>query len=478
MATSNEAERLNNERKAMIDAVNCKYKIAVCRDGTAYDVSEQGKSLPWMLLNCILDSIDPPSKRKDCSIPNHHKMKGYCKSVVMTPTTAVAKCDIMNVLSNMVFEKMIRFRESLTQCAEMGISCELLSGIRKLNSNRYELFMKRGKNNGIDAISMIVTQILNDIMEAVVVKKHPFRNHPFDYSKDIDTITECMIKHANFHASISGRECADFVFENHAIIVTFDAVEAQDPHIDLDDVSSYQFGFVMSNNTPPTIHYMSTEGKQYLKIDQSLTAIWSEISEPLSRTIWGNKDCQNLLNKYGKVLTRQRKMDGPDHVVVSVGSLFSLPSREVHGGPKSRAPRAIMFFTGRPPTGATSYNDEVQYCITALIGDLLLHTWLQLLPDQREFMLTLWWQEGIKHDRNGLFHIVHTHLKRMGEAIKAAKDEEQRRKWISDMASSIVWDDKEGNEKWDLPVSEWPRKRKSPVIRKPKTKKKGASKRK
>jgi hypothetical protein len=462
MTSSNETDNLYEEKQSMIESVEKKYEAAVGKDGPVYDVSGQGKALPWMLLNYILDYIESPMNKQGCE-QTHNKQDGYSKQVVWVPTRQVSNCDIMNVLSSLLFEKMCNSRELLIQSAVMCNAPEQQSGIRQLNGNRFELFLKRGRNNGTDAFGMIVTQVLNDIMEVSEDCQHAFRNHPFDYSRDVDAITDCLIKHANHHAfSFSGTLDVDFVYENHAIIVSFEPVEAQDAHVDLDDESSFQYGFVMSNETLPTIHYLPMDKRPYLQPNQSLQALWKDIPESLSEALWKIENCKEKLNKYGKVLTRPRYADGPDRdVLVTVGSIMSLPAKEVHGGPKSEEPRAVMFFTGRPMIGATRYDDEVQFCITALIGDLLLESWLILDSKQRQIMLTLWWREGILHDKWGLQHIVHAHLRKMGEAIKEKSLlEEECQELISTMANSHVWNDGRGKQKWYTPESEWPPPRK------------------
>jgi hypothetical protein len=434
------------ERSTCETSVLRHHTKAVTTDCTTYDVSGMGRKLPLVLLDFLLKKIDQRGggAKLPEDIPLYNVVPGDGLLLLKQPTQLLVERDIMNVLAEMIYDRIIEKRHIIEVPAESNHS-QILNGLRKLNGNRYELHMKPGRKNGNGAMVMIVNSIVNDIMleneqtlvdcaakqaaAAAAATGNPVKlvveptnlrrlhNYPYSYQHDAYKVINCLTQHANYHAMNSGVTSGDFVYENHAIIVTFADVYPQDPHVDLDDLSSYQFGFVLSEQSLPTHHYKPGPGASYLEPDQPLNSIWTDTTDDLSSTLRGIDDCQSLLTKFGKVLTLPRVSIGPQ-CTLSRGSIIALPAREVHGGPASTEGRAIMFFTGRPIFETISYDDDVQYCCTALISDLLVHSWIRLTYDQRREMLSKWVTLGIKKDRFGLLHITHRHLLVMGKALR------------------------------------------------------------
>jgi hypothetical protein len=417
-----------------------------------FDVSKQGKKLPWILLDHILDIItgDESAQVFDEHAPLFSTVPGYKKLLLRVPCKYISERDIMNVLTSIVLQKILDSREQLVAAGEWAQS-QHTSGIRRLNGDRFELYLVKGRNNGNRSICSVLTDVLNDIMSEIVAledtnnHRYWYRNFPFHFENDVKTILNCMINHANYQADNTAVTTRDFVYENHAIIVTFGQVTKQDNHIDLDDIASHQFGFVMSDMSPPTTHYIS---------NQSLLPVQPEAcfldKEPdLKQIVCSIPVCQELINKFGLVLMRPHYRDGPHDTLLPKGSIMSLPSREIHCGPQSTLPRAVMFFTGHPKNGGSQYDDDVQYCGTSLIGDLLVHSWLLLSCEQRKYMLTRWYDLGLSRDEYGLLHLRHQHVIVMGQAIKDAKDSNKRVALIKKMSKSTIWNKDVGKSRWN-----------------------------
>lgn len=391
-----------------------------------------------MLLIAIVDKINQPDQT---SIQKNHvytPLDGFKQMKVSVPDLSVTKHDIMNVLFAMVFDEIIRSKNVLVQLAEMDDAMPRISGIRKLNGNRCEIFMQTGQNNGMAAISYIVAQLLRKLE----------KQEEINYTSDVQRILISMIRHANFHASKIMANNSGFIYENHTIILTFESAEEQDAHVDLDDPTTYQFGYVMSPNVRLTHHYTSQKKAVFLQPNQSLKSIWDDIPDDLNELLYNNGEIRHLLNKYGKVLSRPFCCkDGPYDQLVPMGTISSLPGGEVHSGPKSGDARAILFFTGREKTGH-KYDSEVQYCCTSLMSDVIMHSWLDLNQVQKSWMLLKWWEEGLSHDQNGILQLVHTHCRSMGQKIKNAATHEDRTKQIEKLAKSTVWKSSSGRQKW------------------------------
>jgi hypothetical protein len=402
------------------------------------DLSGEGRKLPHVLLIAIVDKINHPDQT---SIQKNHvytPLDGFKQMKVSVPDLSVTKHDIMNVLFAMVFDEIIRLKEVLVQLAEKGDVPPRFYGIRKLNGNRCEIFMQTGLNNGMAAISYIVAELLRQLEKQAEI----------NYTSDIQNVIISMIRHANFHASKIMDNHSGFIYENHTIIVTFDSAEEQDAHVDLDDPTTYQFGYVMSPNVRLTQHYTSQNEAVFLQPNQPLKSIWDDIPDGLNELLCHDDEIRDLLNKYGKVLSRPLCCkDGPYDTLVPMGTITSLPGGEVHGGPKSDEARALLFFTGREKTGH-KYDSEVQYCCTSLMSDVIMHSWLKLNKVQKSWMLMKWWEKGLRHDQNGLLQLVHTHCKAMGEKIKKAASLEDRTKQIEKLAKSTVWSGSSGMQKW------------------------------
>lgn len=423
--TSNDTKALRSIKKAMIK-----------NHEAPFDISENGKKLPPVLLSALLDKIKANNLLPKLDDFKFTAEEGYSKMKVNVPCKYVETKDIMNVLFSMVFEEIKKSKNDLQAIANLGDLAQIVSGVREINANRLEIYMQSGAKNGTGTIEYVLKKLVEPMIDLEI---------PFDYPNEIKNIIECMINHANFHANqISGSDSI-LKYENHTIIVTFEPVVEQDAHVDLDDLTTHQFGFLMSPKSPLTHHYLPINNAPYLKPRESLRTVWKDIDDDLNEILCSNEYNRDILDKYGKVLTRPTYKDGPGQKLFPVGTTCCLAAREVHGGPKTEKPRAIMFFTGRPIRVGKKYDSERQYCCTTLISDLIVTSWLQMAEKDRQWLLMKWWEDGLKHDNFGILQVTHKHCKVMGEAIKKSKN---REKLIQSMAKSKVWNEDIGRERW------------------------------
>jgi hypothetical protein len=135
-----------------------------------------------------------------------------------------------------------------------------------------------------------------------------------------------------------------------------------------------------------------------------------------------------------------------------LGSLVSLPGGVPHAGPAVMASRknfrAVLFFTAAPGD-AEGYNVDTQYCRTTLIGDIIMFTWISMKAKERKYMLTRWFEEGIRGDvGNAMESMGHRALFQIGKAIKDARSHKERSLLIQAVAEDPCWKAENAEANW------------------------------
>ena len=315
-------------------------------------------------------------------------------------------------------------------------------GIRLINGGRVEIFMNDIKRPPACIHAVLKRMLIDDfarptsplpICDIAVERSIPA---PEICNDTIEKVIKCLVAYCNHLAYLDGRiAIADppYVFQNHAIIASYGEVPAQDIHIDLDLPGQYQFGVLLSANSPPTLEYRAR--KDVLGETTSLKTIWPDISIELDKKLRANKDTQHDLNCYGCLLSepglvKRKKGAGriPKKDQFPIGSLISLPGRVAHGGPSSKTFRAVIFFTGAP-RGAAVYDSDKQANRTMLVGNMLVLSWLDMDQEERVYLLKKWYEHCLKKDKFGVANIFHVHLKHLGEVLKKFKSTENDRAW-------------------------------------------------
>ena len=307
------------------------------------------------------------------------------------------------------------------------------SGLRLINGGRVEIFMN-DKDRANGCFHALVKHML--LSQAV--------DTPGEIcGKVLVQVTECLVEYCNYLARFDDRIAkADppYVFQNHAIIASYDRAKAQDIHIDLDAPQQYQFGVLLTEDTPPTLEYNAR--LPVLGANTSLETIWEHMPKGLDKRL--RAECpavQEELDSYGCLLSDPVKVGRtsvagvvPTADLFPSGTLLSLPGRVAHGGPPTESFRAVIFFTGAP-VGVAPYDSDKQSNRTMLVGNMLVLCWMKMPPVQRVFLLKIWYEECLSKDVFGVYNLVHTHIKKLGHCLQSEKNAKQRVDLIKKFAS-------------------------------------------
>jgi hypothetical protein len=123
-----------------------------------------------------------------------------------------------------------------------------------------------------------------------------------------------------------------------------------------------------------------------------------------------------------------------------------LPGGIMHCGPavKSKVKlRAVMFFTATPiEERGQVYNSDTQYGRSTLIYDILYHSWPDLSPAEKKYMLTKWTEVGLRNDSQDAItkNMNHKHLIVIALALrKTKKGSKEERALIARIAEDSRW---------------------------------------
>eukprot|EP00466_Bigelowiella_natans_P016100 jgi/Bigna1/88358/estExt_fgenesh1_pg.C_310047 len=185
-----------------------------------------------------------------------------------------------------------------------------------------------------------------------------------------------------------------YAFGNYSMIMNYEPVPAQAPHIDLLS-PSYQFGLVVTDKIPGTLFH---EGNTHIQTVGSLINTWRRqpFGGPppkLAEVLAKEQRARVLLRDFGDVLASSSTYNCMrNHSSVSTGSLISLPGSVVHAGPGTSAFRAVIFFSASPKAcGVEEYHPDTQYSSVLLSGHLVSLMWRQegVGPVERRYLLTM-----------------------------------------------------------------------------------------
>ena len=293
----------------------------------------------------------------------------------------------------------------------------LLNGLRKINGNRYEFFILV-KDRFASAFRWVLK-----LSEEKRLKKSGELDESYLFQ-----LTQSIINFATRRARlVPALSSTNFEMHNFGLIVSKGKSQAQDVHIDLGKSSQYQLGMLCSNDAHLTSEYsclqpLDGDGNELL-----LSKLWNDIPNDLATKLNGSKAVVELVENFGSLLSADLKREDTNNVnnKLPLGTLLCLPGRVPHCGPQvigKASLRAVLFFTATPKDDTAVYNPEVQYCRTTLVAEFLIHTWPQLTPDEREYMLSKWKTIGLDNNVDAVnVNLNHTHLKVMATAITKKK---------------------------------------------------------
>lgn len=267
---------------------------------------------------------------------------------------------------------------------------------------------------------------------------------PGHIGKLIDDIVHFATQQAKTITELS----SGYDLQNFGYIVSHGSVNKQDIHIDLENKAHYQLGVLCSKNTHMTSEYAPNVPE--MEFGAKLSVVWKDMQADLADKLSNIPEVQKLLDGYGPLLSTPLKkvnIDAKRNGKFPIGTLLCLPGGVPHCGPKvGTGFRAVLFFTATP-AGMKKYDVDRQYCRTTLVSDILSHSWISLNKEEREYMLTQWYNVGLSQDaQDAVDRVNHQHLTLMAKAIWKAR--EKRPALIKALAEDPIWDEKEGATNW------------------------------
>lgn len=397
------------------------------------DPSGIGGTLPLSVANMLVtkkkqqDSKKRTSNKKKSSVARDTRYNHMRVFVPGPPTQGTPMCIMLFLIAQLgafMAPDDIGERVFGGQFGVVKTDTSDTSGIRMINGNRIEIFLK-DKDRVPASIIIFITSMLKELCK--LDEKKLITIGPFDAI----TVQLCLIAYCD-HAAMADERISKaepaFIFQNHAIIATWGFVEPQDIHIDLDLSDQYQFGILMSDKSQPTSEYKAS--LPVLGPNKSLCKIWADMPADLDKKLRNNQDIQDELNSYGQLLSEPVKVGqsqgGNTTDRFPVGTLISLPSKIPHGGPEVvKGFRAVLFFTGCEP-GALPYNSDKQANRTTIVGNMLSLGWPTLTTHtDRMYLLRKWLNEGLRKDRHAVANIHHGPLKKLGQLLQKIHLEDQ-----------------------------------------------------
>ncbi|GKZ00140.1 hypothetical protein MPSEU_000967300 [Mayamaea pseudoterrestris] len=206
-------------------------------------------------------------------------------------------------------------------------------------------------------------------------------------------IKERMI---NFAIKQAGKDerfpSSRYSYNNFSLLITYDAVDAQGPHIDL-LYPNAQFGLLLTNSSPGTISYKVKCNIICARDLPKHVASWKNAPPKLLDAMSNEESgAAALIRSFGDTLHVQLK--AVKTKLLHCGDCTSLPGSLLHAGPSCPKFRAILFYSATPRDGehedATSiaeYDPDTQYFGALLLADICPVVWPALDDDSKVFML-------------------------------------------------------------------------------------------
>lgn len=236
-------------------------------------------------------------------------------------------------------------------------------GVRSIQGQRMEIYL--------DASSKVSTAF--DRIVGEIESKHSLtdiRSHILDFAKT--------------QARKDPRIASDHVFDNFSLLVSYDPVDAQIPHIDMVE-PNYQFGLIITDNSPSTVVYEPVHKISTMEDVQQ--HLWKDL--PMSVKNAMQKRVPQLLNAFGNVLCRDLRSFHPGYL--KAGTICSMPGSVIHGGPACKEFRVVLFFSASPHGYNAPYHADTQFfaptMCAAMVGALGESFWSKFSIEDRCYLL-------------------------------------------------------------------------------------------
>jgi hypothetical protein len=346
--------------------------------------------------------------------------------IVVAPpnnSTAAHQVLLLHKLDRLLYQKSVR--KHMDDLMVTGTE-ENTTGLRRIQQGRYEIFVK-ARNKETKAFDWICSQLLPE-EDPLMVKK---------------TIVQFALQQACKDPRIGG-EGKHYSFDNFSLIVTYNSVKAQAPHIDLLH-PNHQFGLILTDHSPGTLVY---ETQYNVQTVDDIRRAWPDLPDTVAAAMANDTQASAMIRQFGNLLCPvvQQVESLPADQVMSTGTLLSLPGSIIHAGPASHSFRAVLFFSAWPAASAVpQYNPDTQYFASLLCSDLVSVLWRTLAgPADRKYLLTKL-ACYVNHSRynNLSHHLQDPVMKNFTNKLGCHKKSFARRRisWsnkISDMQMSLV----------------------------------------
>ena len=176
----------------------------------------------------------------------------------------------------------------------------------------------------------------------------------------------------------------DYDFDNFSLLVSFDPVEPQVPHLDMIE-PNFQFGLVISADSPGTVVYEPVNTIQ--NMEDVKKVLWNDLSSSVCKRM--QSKAHTILKEYGNVLCPNVRPFYPG--LLPQGTLCSMPGSVVHGGPACDRFRAVLFFSACPRGHSAPYHADIQFfaptMCTSMVASLGESFWSELSYEDRRYLL-------------------------------------------------------------------------------------------
>uniref|UniRef100_A0A7S3KY91 Uncharacterized protein n=1 Tax=Amphora coffeiformis TaxID=265554 RepID=A0A7S3KY91_9STRA len=246
--------------------------------------------------------------------------------------------------------------------------------IRKIQSNRFEIFVKDAADKGSRYFDKMIRQERERKRKRK--RKQSGRWNVFTHDTK-ERLIRYAVKQARRDPRIAEKKMD---FQNFSLICSFGKAAAQHAHVDMLK-PNYQFLLCLTDQSPATYFY-DLEEADSIKSVHDLRKLWETeggtFPSNLAGLIEKSEDASMLLEKFGDVFhphaffqQKERK-----YGTVPVGTVLSLPGGVVHAGPQTEAFRAVLFFTAAPEDQKdVRYNPDAQFNNIVLTGLFILVLW-------------------------------------------------------------------------------------------------------
>jgi hypothetical protein len=231
---------------------------------------------------------------------------------------------------------------------------KLDQSVRRIQTGRYEIFVDPAADKGSACWDRILERYYFPDNTTQLILQYADRQ-----TKRDDRLRKLKLKLGNF-----------------SIILTYDIVEKQEPHIDLLE-PNWQFGMILTKNCPQMFVYLVDVKME--TVDDVIN-LWNEMSNEdttvpptLTQAFQQSSPATTLVKEFGQVLVPQQQMkEVPVDGTLSAGLVLSLPGSVVHAGPNATEARAVLFFSGWPEeSNVAEYDPDDQYTAVTLCGQLV-----------------------------------------------------------------------------------------------------------